>query len=153
MTRFDTKAAALALALGGAALVASAPARAQSLFNSTPAPAVEAAAEQAAGAATRATAPARKAVAKKTTAKHAARVNIVNKRGATLVELAVVSKSAANAQPQVVAAGLLAGKRKTSNLTKNGGCVYDISGEFDDESTIEVSGLDLCRDGTINLVE
>lgn len=153
MTRFDTKAAALALALGGAVLIASAPAGAQSMFNTTPAPAAEAVAQEAGAAATRAAAPARKPAAKKVAAKNATKVNVINKRGATLVELAVVSKSAANAQPQIVAAGLTAGKRKTSNLAKNGGCVYDVSGEFDDESTIEVSGLDLCRDANINLVE
>lgn len=154
MTRLTSKAAALVIALGGVALLA-APAGAQSLFNTTPAPAVEAPVAEAVGAATaaavRAATP-RKA-AKKPAAKNAAKVNIVNKRGATLVELAVLSKSAANAQPQMVASGLLAGKRKTTNLTRNGGCIYDVSGAFDDESTIEVTGLDLCKDANINLVE
>ncbi len=160
MTYFDRKAAVLAIALGGASLFgAAAPASAQSLFNTTPAPAVEAAegaAVEAAGAATTAARRAvttRKPAAKKPAGRNAAKVNIVNKRGSTLVELAVVSKASATAQPQMVASGLLAGKRKTSNLARNGGCIYDISGAFDDESNIEVSGFDLCKDPTINLVE
>ncbi len=155
--------AAITGALGAIALIGmtSSSATAQSLFGSSPAPAEAAAGaaaatgEAAASAATSAArAVAKKPVKKKVAAsRDASKVNVVNKRSATLVELSVTSKSAASAQPQIVASGLIAGKRKTSNLAKRGGCIYDVSGEFDDESTIEVAGMDLCKDTTINLVE
>ena len=137
-------------------------ANAQSLFGDpTPTTAPAAAAAAAAGDAAVAAGSAaaktvKKVVAKpkkKVAARDASKININNKRGATLVELTVTSKANANANPQLIAAGLLSGKKKTSNLAKKGGCLYDVSGTFDDESTIEVAGMDLCKDTTINLVE
>ena len=175
MKKLSGKSATFAGVLGVVALIGgfAATASAQSLFTpnltaptapSAPtvpsAPAVsQSDAAAAAGAAVDAatSAPAKKvkkpAPKKKVAARDAAKVNVNNKRSSTLVELTVTSKSAANAQPQIVASGLIAGKRKTSNLTKKGGCLYDVAGSFDDESTIEVAGMDLCKDPNINLVE
>ena len=173
MKKFSRKAATFAGAVSILAMIGgfAATATAQSLFSPTlsaptapsapavspsdaaaAASAVGSAAEAATDAATKKTkkpAPKKKKVA----ARDAAKVNVNNKRSSTLVELTVTSNSAANAQPQMVASGLIAGKRKTSNLSKKGGCLYDVAGSFDDESTIEVAGMDLCKDPNINLVE
>ncbi|HWG06621.1 MAG TPA: hypothetical protein VG271_16535 [Beijerinckiaceae bacterium] len=80
-------------------------------------------------------------------------MNVINERAATLVELSVVSQSARNAAPQVVAHDLATGKKVTAALAKRGGCVYGVSGTFDDQSTVEISAVDLCKDNDLNLVE
>jgi hypothetical protein len=85
--------------------------------------------------------------------KEASRVNVVNQRDATLVELSIVSQAARNAAPQVVAHDLASGKKVTAALAKRGGCVYSVSGTFDDQSTVEISAVDLCKDNNLNLVE
>jgi hypothetical protein len=58
-----------------------------------------------------------------------------------------------DAKPQTIASDLAGGKRTSAALAKNGGCLYDISGLFSDESVVEVNGADLCKDSTISLVE
>ena len=135
---------AIALTLPGAA-------SAQGLFGAPP---DDAAAPPPAAPAARAP----KAVVKKkprrpVAPKEATHVNVINKRDATLVELSVVSQTAKNAAPQIVAHDLASGKRVTTALAKRGGCIYSVNGTFDDQSTVEISALDLCKDNNLNLVE
>ena len=103
-------------------------------------------------------APAPKPIAKKkprkpAVPKQASRVNVANKRAATLVQLSLVSQSAKNAKPQIVAHDLPSGNKVVAPLAKNGGCIYSVSGAFDDQSTIELSAVDLCKDNNLNLIE
>lgn len=79
-------------------------------------------------------------------------VVVSNARAATLVELALVSRNA-KVEPVVVARGLAAGASMRAALPKGGGCVYDVDGLFDDQTTVEIAGLNLCRDGNLRLVE
>lgn len=79
-------------------------------------------------------------------------VVVTNARAATLVELALVSRNA-KVEPVIVARGLTAGASVRAPLPKGGGCVYDVDGVFDDETTVEIAGLNLCRDGNLRLVE
>ena len=108
-------------------------------------------------AASAAPAKAKKAVAKKlrkpTVVTNASRVNIINKRAATLVELSVISMTAKDAQPQIVAHDLAPGKTISAKLAKKGGCLYLVSGTFDDQSTVDPSKQDLCKDNNLILVE
>ena len=63
----------------------------------------------------------------------ASKVNVINNRDATLVELSVTSTTAKDAKPQVVAHDLKSGQKVSAQLAKNGGCIYDVSGTFDDQ--------------------
>jgi hypothetical protein len=150
---------ALGLVLAIAILTAPGVASAQSLFgapapdaSSTPASSAPPAASAAAPAA------AKKPVAKRmprkpAVPKAAAKVTIINNRDATLVELSVTSTTARNAKPQVVAHDLKSGQKVSAPLAKNGGCIYEVSGDFDDQSTVEQAAVDFCKDANLNLVE
>ena len=85
--------------------------------------------------------------------KAVAKINVINDRDATLVELSVTSTTAKDAKPQVVAHDLKSGQKVSAPLAKNGGCIYDVSGNFDDQSTVEQSAVDFCKDANLNLVE
>jgi hypothetical protein len=100
----------------------------------------------------------KKPIAKKTAMKPAvpktvAKVNVINDRDATLVELSVISTTAKDATPQIVARDLKSGQKISAPLAKNGGCIYDVSGNFDDQSTVEQSAVDFCKDANLDLVE
>ena len=148
-----------ALIISTAAWAASSSAMAQSLFNPTPAVTIPAhAAQPVAQEKTVAAKPAAKPKAKPAAKKPAQAANagtvlVVNKRKVALLELVVTSTKSDDAKPQTIATDLAGGKRKSAALTKNGGCVYDISGVFSDETVVEVNGADLCKDSTISLVD
>jgi hypothetical protein len=90
---------------------------------------------------------------KPTNPTQASKVNVINERKATLVELSLTSETTKDAKPQIVAHDLPGGKKISTPLAKKGGCIYSVSGTFDDQSTIELSALDLCKDDNLNLVE
>ena len=77
---------------------------------------------------------------------------IVNQRDATLVELTATPKGR-KGESQVIASDVAAGGEAKGRLDRKAGCLFDLSGTFSDESTMEASGLDLCKDGRIKLVE
>jgi hypothetical protein len=132
------------------AIVAPGIASAQSLFDSQ-APATTP--TTAAAAPTAKKPAAKKPMAKAAVAKEASKVNVINNREATLIELSLTSMATRDAKPQIVAHDLVGGKKTTATLAKKGGCVYSVNGTFDDQSTVELSALDLCKDNNLNLVE
>lgn len=79
-------------------------------------------------------------------------ISITNARSAMLVELAVISHNA-KVEPAIVARSLASGTATRAALPKAGGCIYDIDGLFEDETTVQITGLNLCKDARINLVE
>jgi hypothetical protein len=52
-----------------------------------------------------------------------------------------------------IAGPLAAGKKKAVWLTHGKACLFDLSAVYDDGSTMDASGVDLCADKKINLVE
>ena len=79
-------------------------------------------------------------------------VLVDNRREATLMELTIKSK-AKGAEDIVVAKDLAPGAKLTAKLPAKSGCVFDVSGFFDDESVLEVAGVNLCKDKRLTLVE
>ena len=79
-------------------------------------------------------------------------VLVDNRREATLMELTLKSK-AKGAEEVVVAKDLAPGAKLTAKLPAKAGCVFDVSGFFDDESVLEVAGVNLCKDKRLTLVE
>jgi len=82
----------------------------------------------------------------------AADVLVDNRREATLLELTIKSK-AKGAEEIVLAKDLGPGAKQTAKLPAKAGCVFDVSGAFDDESVLEVAGVNLCKDKRMTLVE
>ena len=80
----------------------------------------------------------------------AADVLVDNRREATLLELSLKAKGA---EEVVVAKDLGPGAKLTAKLPAKAGCVFDVSGFFDDESVLEVAGVNLCKDKRLTLVE
>ena len=151
---------ALGSVLAIAILAAPGVASAQSLFgtpapdmSSTPTSSAPAAAPAATNQRSRKKRVAKRKPTKPEVPKAAAQVNVINDRAATLVELSVTSTTAKDAKPQVVAHDLKSGQKVSAPLAKNGGCIYAVSGNFDDQSTIEQSAVDFCKDNNLNLVE
>ena len=78
-------------------------------------------------------------------------VLVDNRREATLMELTLKSK-AKGAEDIVLAKDLGPGTKLTAKLPAKAGCVFDVSGFFDDESVLEVAGVNLCKDKRLTLV-
>ena len=144
---------ALAAVILGVAACVSVPAIAQSQAPATlEAPAAEAATDAAKPAA-------RKRVKRKTVAKKPkgeviprnGAIVVTNRRGANLVELTAMPEKGGN--PVVLARDLAAGGKASSKLPAKAGCVFSLSGTFDDDSSMDAANLNLCKDGRVNLVE
>ncbi len=82
----------------------------------------------------------------------AADVLVDNRREATLLELTIKSK-AKGAEDIVLATDLGPGAKLNAKFPAKSGCVFDVSGSFDDESVLEVAGVNLCKDKRMTLVE
>jgi hypothetical protein len=103
-------------------------------------------------AAPEATAPAAPAKKRKPAAPKVLQVQILNQRDVTLVELAVLGRTK-GATTTVIASSVSPGGRMIGKIPAKQGCVFSVSGSFDDESTVEVPAVNLCKDPRITLVE
>jgi len=79
-------------------------------------------------------------------------VLVDNRREATLLELTLKSR-AKGAEDIVLAKDLGPGTKLTAKMPAKAGCVFDVAGSFDDESVLEVAGVNLCKDKRLTLVE
>ncbi|MDB5649861.1 MAG: hypothetical protein JWL62_1381 [Hyphomicrobiales bacterium] len=79
-------------------------------------------------------------------------VTVSNARESTLLELAIVSKNK-KLEPEIVARNLESGASIKAKLPKTGGCLYDIDGLFEDQTTIQMPGLNLCKDATLRFTD
>ncbi len=77
-------------------------------------------------------------------------VTIVNKRYVGLVELDV---GPAGGELKKVQGALAFGRRTAVHVDRVKDCLYDIKGRFADEADMDQTGVDLCKDKTINLTD
>ena len=80
-------------------------------------------------------------------------VLVDNRRDTTLVELTLMPKGKGAGAPLVIARDVASGGKVNAKLPAKAGCVFDVSGSFDDESVLEVASVNLCKDGRLTLVE
>ena len=149
--RLKLAAAFAAASIAAACATGAAVAQVQSL--GAPAAAEAPAAEEAAKPAARKPAK-RKKVAKKPKGEAIPRngaIIVTNRRDATLVELTATPEKGGN--PVVLARDLAAGGKANAKLPAKAGCVFSLSGTFEDESSMDAASINLCRDGRVNLVE
>jgi hypothetical protein len=76
---------------------------------------------------------------------------VTNNRSTGLVELSAAPAGAPESKK--ILTKLAAGKKATVRLPKDKGCVYDLHGSYEDGTSADISSVDLCKDGNINLVE
>ena len=77
-------------------------------------------------------------------------VTVTNSRAIGLAELTAAEDGGA---AKSIVKGLPAGKKQVISVTHGKTCVFDLHGTYDDATTTDVAGIDLCKDKTINLVE
>jgi hypothetical protein len=122
-------------------------------FAQAAAPAPDAAAPAADAAAAPADATAKKVAKKmaKKKVKAAAKVTVVitNNSGLGLMELDVAMSG--QAESTKVAGPLAAGKKASATIAHDKACLFDIHGSYDDGSTVDSTGVDLCKDKQLNL--
>jgi len=78
-------------------------------------------------------------------------VLVTNNRATGLAELD--ASPAGEGQSKKILTKLAPGKKATVHLPKGKSCLYDLHGSYDDGTSTDFSGIDLCKDGKINLVE
>ena len=114
-------------------------------------------AESAAGDAVKAAKPRARKAAKKPKQPRAEAVPrngaivVTNRRDANLLELTATPEK--GGAPVVIARDVAAGGKASGKLPPKAGCVFSLSGSFDDESSMEAANMNLCKDGRINLVD
>jgi len=78
-------------------------------------------------------------------------VTVTNHRKATVSELDLAPAGSPAFKPLLRKLG--AGKSTVVVLPRDDNCTFDLYAKYDDGETTSMSGLDLCVDGKINLVE
>lgn len=93
-----------------------------------------------------------KAKPKRRPGKPVINVVVTNSRGVGLVELDAAI-SGGDGKSVKIAGPLAAGKKSVAHLKHDKACQFDLHGTFDDGTTTDNSGVELCKDRKINLVE
>ena len=78
-------------------------------------------------------------------------VTISNKRAVPLTSLDAMPS--AGGDTVALAGALAAGKTASAKVPHGKDCHFDLHGAYEDGSTTDVPGVDLCKDKAINLVE
>ena len=79
-------------------------------------------------------------------------LQVTNSRKVGLKELDVTPKGLF--LPSKVLGALASGKKATAKVpTAKGDCIFDIRGTYDDGSTTESLGVDVCKDQNVNLLD
>lgn len=85
--------------------------------------------------------------------KNAMSVTITNNRTETLQDFQITTSGATPIVVAKLAKPLAPGKSATLAIKGKHGCLFDISGAYADESTVENDGHDLCKDSKLRLSE
>ena len=78
-------------------------------------------------------------------------IQITNSRSVALKELDATPSG--QFIPKAIAGNLAPGKKTTAKIATDKDCVYDLRGAYADGSNTESTGVDLCKDQNVNLVD
>jgi hypothetical protein len=78
-------------------------------------------------------------------------VMITNSRAVELTELDATPDG--GYLPKKIASNIAAGKKAAVHVATDKGCVFDLRGAYADGSSTELTGVDLCKDKNVNLVD
>jgi hypothetical protein len=79
-----------------------------------------------------------------------ATIIVTNKRAVALTSL---DAAQAGGEPVTILKALAPGKKATARVKHGKDCAFDLHGAFEDGSTTDMPGVDLCKEKTFNLVE
>jgi hypothetical protein len=78
-------------------------------------------------------------------------VTVSNKRTVALTELD--ASPVGGAESSKILSNLAPGKKANVQVAHDKDCTFDLHGAYEDGSTTDLPGMDLCKDAKINLVE
>jgi hypothetical protein len=78
-------------------------------------------------------------------------VTVTNKRTVALTELD--ASPVGGAESSKILGDLAPGKKANVKVTYDKDCMFDLHGAYEDGSSTDLPGMDLCKDRKINLVE
>jgi hypothetical protein len=78
-------------------------------------------------------------------------VVVANSRAVPLTELDATP--AGGFLPKVIARNIPPGKKVSVNVATDKDCVFNLHGAYADQSSTELSNVDLCKDKNVNLVD
>ena len=96
--------------------------------------------------------PKAKAAAAKTNKLPLVTVTVKNGRAAGLT-LLTATISGGDGDPVKLAGALAPGKSATAHVAHDKNCLFDLHGEYDDGASMDETGVELCKDKKLNLVD
>ena len=78
-------------------------------------------------------------------------VVVANERAVALTEL--LAATSGSSESKKIAGPLEPGKKVVVHLAHDKACLFDLHGAYEDGTTTDAVGVDLCKDKKINLVE
>ena len=77
-------------------------------------------------------------------------ITVNNARSVALTEL---EAGASGSEPATVLGALAPGQAASVKIRRGGDCLYDLHGDYDDGSTTDLRGVDLCKIKSLRLME
>jgi hypothetical protein len=78
-------------------------------------------------------------------------VTVTNSRKADLLQL--LAAESGSADWKKVLGPVKSGKQASATLLQASDCLFDLRGTFDDGESMDVSGINVCADKTLNLTD
>ena len=93
------------------------------------------------------------AVAQKAPASRDVLVTVSNQRKSPVIFFTVIGKESNGQEPNLLKDVLATGKSIKVKAKGLSGCVASVTADFEDGSSVEASGLDLCKDPVVKLID
>jgi len=93
------------------------------------------------------------ATAKKAPAARDVVLTLNNQRKSSVVFFTVIGKDSSGQEPNLLKDALAAGKSIKVKAKAVTGCAVAVAADFEDGSSVEATGIDLCKDPVVKLVD
>ena len=96
---------------------------------------------------------AKSAVAQKAPVARDVILTLNNQRKSAVIFFTVIGKDSNGQEPNLLKDALAAGKSLKVKATAVGGCKVSVAADFEDGSSVEATGLDICKDPIVKLID
>jgi hypothetical protein len=96
---------------------------------------------------------AKSTVTKKSTPTRDIILTVNNQRKSAVVFFTTYGKESSGQEPNLLKDALAAGKSIKVKVKSVSGCLLSVAADFEDGSSVEASGLDVCKDPVVKLVD
>ena len=96
---------------------------------------------------------AKTAAVKKTPAARDFVLTLNNQRKSSVIFFTVIGKDSSGQEPNLLKDALIAGKSIKVKAKAVMGCAVSVAADFEDGSSVEAAGLDICKDPVVKLVD